>query len=94
MTDDPTKKQNQQPSRSGHQPSQQNQDKAGQQRDKSTNDVPRKRPSQGGYDAERDKEPDQEQGGQRRASSYPIVHMVPAQEAAGTVLLSWITRVH
>jgi len=70
MTDDLNKKQNQQPNQSGRQPGQsgqQNQEQPGQQRDKGVTDVPQKRPAQGGHDAERDEE-GQEQGGQRRAS--------------------------
>jgi hypothetical protein len=70
MTDDPNKKQGQQPNQSGRQPGQpgqQNQEQPGQQRDKGVDDVPQKRPSQGGHDVERDEE-EQDQGGQRRAS--------------------------
>jgi hypothetical protein len=61
MTDDPNKRQND-PTQSGQQQGQQ----SGQQQ-KNTDDISQKRPSQGGTDAEQDREK-QDQGGQRRAS--------------------------
>jgi hypothetical protein len=68
MTDDPSKKQNQQSSQSGRQPGQQKEEQSGQQKPKRTEDVPQKRPSQGGHDVERDEQEQQDQGAQRRVS--------------------------
>ncbi|PYS64024.1 MAG: hypothetical protein DMF76_05780 [Acidobacteria bacterium] len=65
MTDDPNKKQND-PTQSGERSGQQQRQQSGQQQG-NTDDISQKRPSQGGTDAEQDREK-QDQGGQRRAS--------------------------
>ncbi|MGA8154009.1 MAG: hypothetical protein WB952_23870 [Terriglobales bacterium] len=67
MAEELNKKQSQQPNQSVRQPGQPTEDHPGQQRDKATNDVLQKRPSQGGRDVEDDRE-EEDQTGQRRAS--------------------------
>lgn len=64
MTDDPNKRQND-PTQIGEQSGEQQGQQSGQQRN--TDDISQKRPSQGGTDAEQDREK-QDQGEQRRAS--------------------------
>jgi hypothetical protein len=65
MTDDPNKKQND-PTQSDQRSGQQQQGQQSGQQQRNTDDSSQKRPSQGGPDAEQDREK-QGEGGQRRA---------------------------
>jgi len=66
MTDDPSNKHNQQPGQSGRQ--QQDQQSGHHQHRDRTTDAPQKRPSQGGYDIERDERRAPDQDDERRVS--------------------------
>ena len=67
MTDDPNKRQNDPTQSAGESGHQQQGQESGQQQQRNKDDSSRKRPSQGGTDAEQDREK-QDLGGQRRAS--------------------------
>lgn len=64
MTDDFNKEEKQQPNQSGREGDQQ----SGQRQRTDIEDVPQKRPSQGGHDVESDEQDEPDQDRQRRAS--------------------------